>query len=406
MQTKQNRSFKDPIYHSAAAATLGALLWLLLTLLPLREANGQGTVFFSNRGVTTTHVWGPSATAPWLVLSGLGVNDVPAGTTPFAASAMALIGAGGTGGHYGSATTFAQLIGAVGAGQPLDTLVPVGQTTTFRSDSSAGIIALITDTLSAVAPYTNIIPADAPAATFAIVAWDNSSGAFPTWAQASVAWMSAQILAGMSEPFTVNAIGGSVNTPPYASGGTSFSLYGDRMVPIVVTLPATAVTTNSATLNATEYPGDEPATVRFVWGTTTNYGNIAAPVVGSGTDALPLSAPLTGLTINTTYHFCVSVSSPPYAQFYTTDQSFTTLTLPTAVVIKTGSGYWGAGSSTLSYSGASPAGAHSFILLQSADPTASLSAWTRVATNSSIPGSFPIPPVGTAAPRYYRIKSE
>ena len=205
---------KGSISLSTTAAALRILVWLGLTSLPVLEANGQGTVYFSNRtpGVTT-HVWGPSATA-WVSLVGLGANDVPAGTTDFAACAMALIGAGGSGGHYGSATTFAQLIGAVGANQPFDTLVPVGQTTTFRSGSSPGIIALITDTLSAVAPYTNIIPADAPAATFAIVAWDNTSGAFPTWAQASVAWMSGQILAGMSAPFTVTAIGGSVNSPP------------------------------------------------------------------------------------------------------------------------------------------------------------------------------------------------
>ena len=178
------------------------------------------------------------------------------------------------------------------------------------------------------------------------------------------------------------------------------------MVPVVVTLPANAVTTDSATLNATEYPGDEPATVRFVWGTTTDYGNVA--VHGRGQrhrTPCPSPAELTGLTINTTYHFCVSVSSP-YAQFYTSDQSFTTLTPPTVVRIDTGSGYWDAASSTLSYSGTSPAGAHAFILLQSANATAPLSAWTRVATNSSIPGGFPIPPVGTTAPKYYRVKSE
>ena len=80
--------------------------------------------------------------------------------------------------------------------------------------------------------------------------------------------------------------------------------------------------------------------------------------------------------------------------------------LPTVVMINTGSGNWDAASSTLSYSGASPAGTHSFILLQSADVTAPLNSWTRIATNASIPGSFPIPPVGTAGARYHRIKIE
>ncbi len=85
------------------------------------------------------------------------------------------------------------------------------------------------------------------------------------------------------------------------------------------------------------------------------------------------------------------------------DQSFTTLMPPT--VISTGSGYWDATSSTLNYAGG-VGGSHSFILLQSADPAAPLWTWTPVATNNSSPGSFPIPPVGTAAPRYYRIKAE
>ena len=81
-------------------------------------------------------MWGPSSTNPALALIGLGTNDNPSGTTPFgAASGMALIGAGGSGGHYGYATTFAQLIGALGANQPESILVPnpAGPTTSFES---------------------------------------------------------------------------------------------------------------------------------------------------------------------------------------------------------------------------------------------------------------------------------
>jgi hypothetical protein len=59
--------------------------------------------------------------------------------------------------------------------------------------------------------------------------------------------------------------------------------------------------------------------------------------------------------------------------------------------------------STLSYSGG--AGSQ-FVLLESADVTAAMSSWTRVKTNTSTPGTFDIPQVGTSSPKYYRIKSQ
>ncbi len=60
-----------------------------------------------------------------------------------------------------------------------------------------------------------------------MVAWDNSSTLYPTWAQASVAWAAGTIAAGKSGPFNVALIGGDVNLPPNI-GVTSFNLY---MVP-------------------------------------------------------------------------------------------------------------------------------------------------------------------------------
>ncbi len=49
--------------------------------------------------------------------------------------------------------------------------------------------------------------------------------------------------------------------------------------------------------------------------------------MGSGTDALPLSAPLAGLTPGVTYHFRVAATNSDGA-VYGSDQSFTTLGLP------------------------------------------------------------------------------
>jgi hypothetical protein len=210
---------------------------LILALFALGAAAStfaQGRVAFTIRipaGLTsgqTTHIWGPSTTAPGLSLIGLGSNDSPSGTTPFgSASGMALIGAGGSGGKYGSSTTFAQLIGAVGSNQPESTLVPVGLPETFFSSGSrlgnvvlnpdAGILGSLGD------PWQ-----DAPYGSFEIVAWDNSSGLYPTWTEAFPAWTADIIAAGHSAEFTVSQIGGFLNPPPYLNDMqriTSFNIY-------------------------------------------------------------------------------------------------------------------------------------------------------------------------------------
>ena len=51
-------------------------------------------------------------------------------------------------------------------------------------------------------------------------------------------------------------------------------------------------------------------------------------------------------------------------------------------------------------------GGAQFVLLKSASTTAPLSSWTRAATNTTTPGTFTIPAVGTGAPLFYRIQSE
>jgi hypothetical protein len=199
----------------------------------------QGTVQFANRigggaGVgISLHVWAPSTTAPALSLIGLGSNDNPVGATAFgAASSMVMIGASGAGStaaKYGYANTFAQLIGANGTSGVLESsLVPLGQTSTFKSGAALGGINLINDTLSG----TPAIPKDSAGATFEIVAWDNSTGLYPTWTQAFDAWTKGTIAAGKSAMFITTAIGGDTTPIPNMNndkgnpgGMTSFNLY-------------------------------------------------------------------------------------------------------------------------------------------------------------------------------------
>ncbi len=77
-------------------------------------------------------------------------------------------------------------------------------------------------------------------------------------------------------------------------------------VPVVVTEKASAVTQTTATLNATVNPnGGEVTECKFEYGTTGSYGKTApcTPSPGSGTSPVAVSAAITGLTANTTYHF-------------------------------------------------------------------------------------------------------
>jgi hypothetical protein len=197
----------------------------------------QGTITFNNRLTSTTHVWGPSTVSPGLSLIGLGSNDNQSGTTPYGAAnangyvatGMTLIG--GTGG-LAAGTTFAQLIGANGSGVAESSLIPTGGTTTFRTGAGAGNIAGLSTTLAN-------IPADSAAATFEMVAWDNSSGSYATWTTASVAWQAGLIAAGHGAEFVVNQIGGTQNTPPNTVMTSSFNLYFVNGAIVAVPEPST-----------------------------------------------------------------------------------------------------------------------------------------------------------------------
>ena len=81
--------------------------------------------------------------------------------------------------------------------------------------------------------------------------------------------------------------------------------------PGVLTLAATAVTANSATLNGTVNPNGLATTYHFEYGTTTSYGYSTSTLsVGSGTSTVPVSANISVLITGTPYHFrLVAVNS-------------------------------------------------------------------------------------------------
>jgi hypothetical protein len=113
----------------------------------------------------------------------------------------------GTVGGMSATTTFASLIGAPGSNAPESSLIPGLSVSTFRTGAAAGTLASFTATFNNIAP-------DAPFGSFEVVAWDNSSGLYPTWLQASTAWQQDLINAGRSQEVTLGNIGGPGNLPP------------------------------------------------------------------------------------------------------------------------------------------------------------------------------------------------
>jgi hypothetical protein len=188
-----------------------------LALTSAASVFAQGTIVFDNRNsVGTSHIYAPLPGNTGLSQSGNGSADSPSGSTSWAG--FSAIGAGGFTGQYGGSTTLAQLLGANGSGDTEASLTPQSGTITFRTGAGAGFL------YTGPAVTLNSIPLDSAAASFQVVAWDDSSGLYSTWTLASAAWAAGTIAAGESTIFTVAAIGGNVNTPP-AFSFPSFNLY-------------------------------------------------------------------------------------------------------------------------------------------------------------------------------------
>jgi len=78
--------------------------------------------------------------------------------------------------------------------------------------------------------------------------------------------------------------------------------------PLATTLPATAVTTTTATLGATVDPEGIATTVVFIFGTDSALASgtmTSRQAIGSGAGAVSVTAALTGLTPGTTYYYQV-----------------------------------------------------------------------------------------------------
>jgi endonuclease I len=97
-------------------------------------------------------------------------------------------------------------------------------------------------------------------------------------------------------------------------------------LPVATTTAATSIATTSATLNGSVNPNGYSTTWHFDWGTSIAYGSSTTPVsAGSGTSAVNVNSPISGLLTGTLYHFrLVAVNSNGTTNG--NDLTFTTLT--------------------------------------------------------------------------------
>lgn len=126
------------------------------------------------------------------------------------------------------------------------------------------------------------------------------------------------------------------------SGGTSSStdqtFTTSAIVPLVSALTAGTITTSSASLSATVNPNRAATSAYFEYGPTLGYGSsTSSQALGSGSTGVPLLATLSGLSVNSTYHYRV-VATNAAGTTVSADQTFSTLPLAPALTLGSPSG--------------------------------------------------------------------
>jgi plastocyanin len=121
------------------------------------------------------------------------------------------------------------------------------------------------------------------------------------------------------------------NTSGTTEGGDlTFTTTGP---PLATTTAATPVSNTGATLRGTVNPRGHATTYFFKYGETTSYGQeTSVASAGSGTSSTPVSAPLTGLSPETTYHFLL-VANNSSGTDEGDDQMLTTTPTPADSVV-------------------------------------------------------------------------
>jgi hypothetical protein len=121
-----------------------------------------------------------------------------------------------------------------------------------------------------------------------------------------------------SAPYSVSLNTASLSNGSHTISATATDAAGNSMTatitvtvsngslksPTATTSTASNITITSATLNGTVNPNGSSTTYDFQYGTSINYGSTTQPTnAGAGSSNVPVSASISSLTLNTTYHY-------------------------------------------------------------------------------------------------------
>jgi alpha-tubulin suppressor-like RCC1 family protein len=141
-----------------------------------------------------------------------------------------------------------------------------------------------------------------------------------------LSYSSADLLGGTLYGYRVRSYNAAGNSA--YSNEVSIATTALTMAPSIVNNYITNVSHNTATLYGTINPNGLATNAYFQYGATNTYGtNTTAYPVGSDTTNVNLSADITGLSPNTTYHFRI-VATNNIGASYGQDQAFTTAAVP------------------------------------------------------------------------------
>jgi hypothetical protein len=156
------------------------------------------------------------------------------------------------------------------------------------------------------------------------VAYGTSVTAVPSPVTGVSATSIAYTLTGLTPNTTYHYRAVGVNSAG-TTNGSDLTFTTSAAAPAVITTASTGVGTNTATLNGTVNANNQTATVTFEYGLTTAYGTIvsATPSSVTGSSVNSVSAAISGLSLNTTYH-CRAVAVNATGTTNGNDITFTT----------------------------------------------------------------------------------
>jgi phosphodiesterase/alkaline phosphatase D-like protein len=135
-------------------------------------------------------------------------------------------------------------------------------------------------------------------------------------------------LSGLSPGTTYHYRLVAVNSSGTTQGADAVLTTSGSPAPTAVTGAASGISPTGATLTGNVNPNGRPTNWHFEYGTSTSYGSSTpSQNAGSGTSAVGVSAPVSGLTAGRTYHFRL-VATSDGGTSHGSDQSFTATSAP------------------------------------------------------------------------------